>query len=63
MSEKFEGAIVNKHYGNGVTLSKKDRQQGSTFDVSADRELMRLPAMKGKLQADISVAECGSKCK
>lgn len=49
MSEKFEGAIVNKHYGNGVTLSKKDRQQGSTFDVSADRELMRLPAMKGTL--------------
>lgn len=48
MSEKYEEAIPNKQYGNAVSLSKKDRQQGSTFDVSADRELMRLPTMKGE---------------
>lgn len=39
----------NKHFGNGVSLSKKDRQQGSAFDISVDRELLRLPSMKGRL--------------
>ena len=40
--------MTNKHFGNGVSLSKKDRQQGSAFDISVDRELLRLPTMKGE---------------
>jgi hypothetical protein len=40
--------MTNKHFGNGVSLSKKDRQQGSAFDISIDRELLRLPTMKGE---------------
>ncbi|XP_046847893.1 serine/threonine-protein phosphatase 2A 56 kDa regulatory subunit delta isoform-like isoform X2 [Xenia sp. Carnegie-2017] len=31
---------------NNVSLTKKDRQQGSAFDISVDRELLRMPAMK-----------------
>jgi hypothetical protein len=46
--ESYEGTMTNKHFGNGVSLSKKDRQQGSAFDISIDRELLRLPAMKGE---------------
>lgn len=34
---------------NNVSLTKKDRQQGSAFDISVDRELLRMPAMKGKI--------------
>ncbi|XP_028396269.1 serine/threonine-protein phosphatase 2A 56 kDa regulatory subunit gamma isoform-like isoform X2 [Dendronephthya gigantea] len=42
----YEVAMTNKQFGNGVSLSKKDRQQGSAFDISVDRELLRLPTMK-----------------
>jgi hypothetical protein len=40
--------MTNKLFGHGISLSKKDRQQGSAFDISVDRELLRLPAMKGE---------------
>ena len=52
-------AMTNKHFGNGVSLSKKDRQQGSAFDISVDRELLRLPAMKGDyLRSLITIYDC-----